>query len=106
MVSFNRIGFSRVPGGDSPKVPQSSRPESLGFPRNTPSPVKHPPLKNPTIFGLNNWLRDVFLRFLFAADSLGIKLTAKQPENHLDSKGRTSSKLACLGFIFMWPGGS
>ena len=32
-----------------PKVPQSSRPESLGFPSYLPPPLEHPPtLKNPT----------------------------------------------------------
>ena len=31
-----------------PKVPQSSPPERLGFPRNTPSPWTPPPKKNPT----------------------------------------------------------
>ncbi len=35
-----------------PEVPQSSQPESLGFPSNTPSPFSHPlkNLKNPIAF--------------------------------------------------------
>ena len=48
------MGFLRGGGGDSaiffPKVPQSSRPESLGFP-SYPLPLNLPPLKNPTTCG-------------------------------------------------------